>query len=25
MAIKYSAALLAITCVWVYVLSLVGL
>ncbi|WP_298594978.1 L-lactate permease, partial [uncultured Rothia sp.] len=23
MAIKYSAALLAITCVWVYVLSLV--
>ena len=25
MAIKYSAALLAVTCVWVYVLSLVGL
>jgi len=25
MAIKYSAALLAITCVWVYVLSLVGI
>ncbi|WP_298489412.1 L-lactate permease [uncultured Rothia sp.] len=25
MAIKYSAALLAITCVWVYVLSLIGL